>query len=135
MNYFHAIIKPLNGLFELFEGLKKYSCFVAIATTDCIERARLAMRHIGVEGSIDFIAGADSVKKSKPATFIADLITNKLGISKESSAMVGDVVSDVQIGANAKFGASIGVASGLTTAKKLLEITPFVALSIADIYI
>lgn len=135
MNHFHTIIKPLDGLFELFEGLKKRACFIAIATTDRTERARLAMRHIGVEDSIDFIVGADSVKKLKPATDMAELITNKLGIPKESSVMVGDAVSDVQMGVNAKFRASIGVASGLTTAKRLLEITPYVAPSIADIYI
>jgi len=135
MNHFHTIIKPLDGLFQLFEGLKKRSCFIAIATTDRTERARLAMRHIGVEDSIDFIVGADLVKKPKPATDMADLITNKLGIPKESSVMVGDAVSDVKMGVNARFRASIGVASGLTTAKRLLEITPYVAPSIADIYI
>lgn len=58
-------LKPFDGLFELFEGLKKPSCFIAIATTDRTERARLAMRHIGVGDSIDFIVGADSVKKTQ----------------------------------------------------------------------
>jgi len=135
MKHFHTIIKPLDGLFELFEGLKKRFCFIAIATTDRTERAKLAMRHIGVENSIDFIVGADLVKKPKPATDMTDLITNKLGIPKESSVMVGDAVSDIQMGINAKFRASIGVSSGLTTAKRLLEITPYVAPSIADIYI
>lgn len=132
---FDEIIKPLDGLYQLFEGLKKHSCLIAIATTDRTERAGLAMRHIGVENSIDFIVGADLVKKSKPATDMADLVTNSLGIPKELSVMVGDAVSDVQMGVNAKFRASIGVASGLTTAERLLEITPYVAPSIADIYI
>jgi phosphoglycolate phosphatase len=133
--HFDEIIKPLDGLYELFEALKKRSCLIAIATTDRTERARLAMRHLGVEGSIDFIVGADLVKKSKPATDMADLVTNRLGIPKELSVMVGDAVSDVQMGVNAKFRASIGVASGLTTAERLLEITPYVVPSIADIYI
>lgn len=128
-------LEPFDGLFELFEGLKKRSCFIAITTTDRTERARLAMRHIGVGDSIDFIVGADSVKKFKPATDMADLVTNKLGILKESSVMAGDAVSDVQMGINAKFMASIGVASGLTNAERLLKITPYVAPSIADIYI
>jgi len=73
------------------------------------------------------------VKKPKPATDMADLITNKLGIPKESSVMVGDAVSDVQMGVNAKFGASIGVASGLTSAERLLEIIPFVVSGIAEV--
>lgn len=132
MDHFHEIIKPLDGLYELFEGLKKRSCLIAIATTDRTERARLAMRHVGVEDSIDFIAGADSVKKSKPTADMANLIINRLGILKESSVMVGDAVSDVQMGVNAKFQASIGVASGLTSSEKLLEITPFVVPSIAE---
>ena len=135
LEHFDEIIKPLDGLYQLFEGLKKHSCLIAIATTDRTERARLAMQHIGVDDSIDFIVGADLVKKSKPATDMADLVTNSLGIPKELSVMVGDAVSDVQMGVNAKFRASIGVASGLTTAERLLEITPYVAPSIADIYI
>lgn len=130
---FDEIIKPLDGMYQLFEGLKKHSCLIAIATTDRTERARLAMRHIGVEDSIDFIVGADLVKNSKPATDMADLVTNKLDIPKELSVMVGDAVSDVQMGENAKFRASIGVASGLTTAERLLEITPFVVSGIAEL--
>lgn len=129
--HFHEIIKPLDGLYQLINGLKKRSCLIAIATTDRTERARIAMEHIGIEDSIDFIAGADLVKYSKPAPDMADLIINKLGIPKESSVMVGDAASDVQMGVNAKFQASIGVTSGLTTSEKLLEITPFVVPSIA----
>jgi len=135
LEHFDEIIEPLDGLYHLFEALKRNSCFIAIATTDRTERARLAMRHIGVEDSIDFIVGADSVKKSKPAADMANLVSTSLGVAKESSVIVGDAVSDVQMGINAKFGASIGVASGLTTAERLLEISPYVVPSIADIYI
>jgi phosphoglycolate phosphatase-like HAD superfamily hydrolase len=131
--HFHEIIKPLNGLYELFDRLKKHSCLIAIATTDRSERARLAMRHIGLEKSIDFIAGADSVKNPKPAADMANLVATSLGVPKEFSVIVGDAVSDVQMGVNAKFGASIGVASGLTTAERLLEITPFVVSGIAEL--
>ena len=131
--HFREIIKPLDGLYELFEGLKKSSCLIAVATTDRTERAKLAMRHIGVEDSIDFIVGADLVKNPKPATDMADLVTNMLGIPKESSVMVGDAVSDVQMGVNAKFRASIGVVSGLTSTERLLEITPFVVSGIAEL--
>ncbi len=131
--HFDEIIKPLDGLYELFEALKKRSCLIAIATTDLTERARLAMRHVGVEDSIDFIAGADLVKRSKPATDLLDLVTHKLDVSKGSSVMVGDAVSDVQMGVNAKFRASIGVASGLTTAERLLEISPFVVSGIQEL--
>jgi len=131
--HFDEIIKPLDGLYQLFEGLKKHSCLIAIATTDRTERARLAMQHIGVEDSIDFIVGADLVKKSKPATDMADLVISRLGIPKELSVMVGDAVSDVQMGINAKFRASIGVTNGLTTAERLLEITPFVVSGIAEL--
>ena len=131
--HFHEIIKPLNGLYELFDRLKKHSCLIAIATTDRSERARLAMRHKGLEKSRDFIAGADLVKNPKPAADMANLVATSLGVPKEFSVIVGDAVSDVQMGVNAKFAASIGVASGLTTAERLLEITPFVVSGIAEL--
>ena len=131
--HFDEIIKPLDGLYELFEGLKKSSCLIAIATTDRTERARLAMRHLGVEDSIAFIAGADLVERSKPETDLVDFVTHELDVSKGSSVMVGDAVTDVQMGVNAKFRASIGVASGLTTTERLLEITPFVVSGITEL--
>jgi phosphoglycolate phosphatase len=135
IDYFHEIIKPLDGLHELFECLRKHSCLIAVATADRTERARLAMRHVGVEDSIDLIVGADLVKKSKPATDMADFVISRLGIPRKASVMVGDAVSDVRMGLNSRFRASIGVASGSTSPERLLEVTPFVVPSIADISI
>jgi phosphoglycolate phosphatase len=131
--HFNEIIKPIDGLYKLFEGLKKHSCLIAIATVDRTERAKLAMQHIGVEDSIDFIAGADLVKRSKPAPDLVNLVTHELNVSKGLSVMVGDAVTDVQMGMNANLQASIGVTTGLTSTEMLLEITPHVVPSIADL--
>ena len=55
------------------------------------------------------------------------VVFDKDGTLIDSSHLLGNM------GVNANFRASIGVASGLTSAKRLLEITPFVVSGIAEV--
>jgi HAD superfamily hydrolase (TIGR01549 family) len=110
-------------------------CKIAIATTDRTERAKLAMDFIKLGDSIDIIIGADRVKKAKPAPDMVNYICNNLEISKSNSVMVGDAVTDIQMGINSNLKASIGVCTGITPKVKLLEITKYVSDSISKIII
>ena len=49
--------------------------------------------------------------------------------------MVGDAKTDVQIGINADFRASIGVCSGLTDREALSILTPYVIEDVSEIYL
>ena len=132
---FDEIIKPINGCYNLINALKKNHCKIAIATTDRTERAKLAMDFIKLGNSIDIIIGADCVKKAKPAPDMVNRICNNLEISKSNSVMVGDAVTDIQMGKNSNLKASIGVCTGITPKVKLLEITKYVSDSISEIII
>lgn len=135
VNHLDRIITPITGIYSLFADIMRTSCKIAIATTDLTERAKLAMSHLGLLDSIDMVAGADMVEKNKPHPEMIDLILESLNIPREKAVMVGDAITDVQMGAAAGLRASIGVASGLTAAADLLAITPFVIPDIANIEI
>lgn len=128
-------IKPLKGAIELLRQIKSRDCKIAIATTDKTERARLAMRFLGIEDLVDLAVGADKVKNSKPAPDILDIIVRDLDMEPSNSVMVGDAETDIQMGINAGFKASIAVCSGLTGKDILSELTPYVLEDISKIKI
>ena len=127
------LIQPIEGLRALVDSLTTCGCRIAVATTDRTDRAMLALRHLKIASSIDFVAGADMVQAPKPSPDILHLICARLDISVEHTVMVGDSVSDVQAGVNAGCQAAVGVTSGLTEAHELGEVTPLVVSSIASI--
>lgn len=133
LNHFSSIIHPIEGLYPLFDSLKKNSCKVAIATTDRTERAQLAMEHLKIADQIDLIVGADMVSNTKPDPEMVNLILSKLNVHRDKAIMVGDAVSDVELGVNAGLKASVGVLSGLAAEKELRGITRHVISSIAEI--
>ena len=49
--------------------------------------------------------------------------------------MVGDALTDVQMGINADVKASIGVLTGFATSAQLQAITPYIARDISEIHI
>lgn len=129
------LVKPLDGLYDLFTALNNSSCKIAIATTDKMDRAKLTMEHLRLSDKIDYIIGADSVKNGKPAPDMINLIVKELGTPKSKTVMVGDATTDVKMGSNAEIRASIGVCSGLASEKDLKKITKYVIKDISKIKI
>lgn len=130
-----AIIKPVDSLYAIVNKLLDSSCRIAIATNDLTQRAMVAMDFLGLTKHIDFIVGEDCVKKSKPAPDMVKLILHTLKIDRNNAVMIGDAVSDVKMGNNARLKASIGVLSGLSSADDFKMLTPYVINSIADLKI
>jgi phosphoglycolate phosphatase-like HAD superfamily hydrolase len=133
--YFPQIIRPIDGMYDLVNSLCKKKCKIAIATTDKTERAELAMKHLGIFEKIDIVIGEDKVKNCKPAEDMINLILERLDVGKENAVMVGDAITDIEMGVNAKIKASIGVCSGLTSRDKLSSITKYVVDDISVIVV
>lgn len=127
------LIRPIPGARELLRALKRNDVRIAIATTDKTHRAEVAVTFLGIGKLVDLVVGDDKVKRSKPAPEMLQVIIKTLGIPPERSVMVGDAVTDIEMGDRAGFGASIGVCSGLTDRKRLLSLTPWVARDISKI--
>ena len=125
-------IRPIDGANDIVNTLYENGCEIAIATTDVTERAKLAMDFLGIADKIDFIAGADMVSNSKPDPEMIYVILNALNIDKSNAVIIGDAITDVQLGINADLKASIGVLTGLSSYDQLKMITPHVINGVSD---
>lgn len=127
------LIKPLDGLYELFGALVEHSCRIAIATTDKTERAKLSMNFLNLSEKVDFVIGADGVENPKPASDMIDLTLEKLKLDKSDAVMVGDAETDIRMGINAGVKACIAVCSGITPREQLTQLTNYVVEDISNI--
>lgn len=128
-------IRPIDGANDIVNTLSENGCKIAIATTDVTKRAKLAMEFLGIADKIDFIAGADMVSNSKPDPEMVYVILNTLNIDRSNAVIVGDAITDVQLGINANLKASIGVLTGLSSYKQLKIITSYVINDVSDMKI
>jgi len=128
-------IRPIQGAEALVGALHTNGCRIAIATVDISRRARLALDFIGFGDQVDLVVGAEQVTRSKPAPDMINLILKTLGIKPSQAVIVGDALTDVQMGLNAGLKASIGVLSGFATAEQLRAMTPFVARDVSELIV
>lgn len=119
-------VEQIKGAYEIVQCLSNTSCVVVLATTDITKRAHLALRHLGIDAMFDFIIGADMVKRCKPDSEMVDLALEKFRTKRENAIVVGDAVTDIQMGINAGVRASIGVTSGMTNYNDLGKMTKYV---------
>ncbi|HNS15223.1 MAG TPA: HAD hydrolase-like protein [Syntrophorhabdaceae bacterium] len=128
-------VKPISGASELLRKASLCGCKTAIATIDRRERAKLAMECLGFADTIDLVIGADDVSRPKPDPEQINFILNAFSIERSNAVMVGDAMTDVQMGVNAGLKASIGVLTGLATKEQLKGITPYVVEDVSKIEI
>ena len=133
INHLDDIVKPISGMHGLINSLYEKDCKIAIATTDKTARADLAADFLGISDRVNMVVGEDMVANCKPHPDMADLILKKLSVDKENAVIVGDAITDIEMGFNAGLKASIGVCSGLTSENGLLEKTKYVIKDISMI--
>ena len=73
------------------------------------------------------------VENCKPAPDMVELILKELAMDKRNAVMVGDAITDVEMGINAGLLACIGVCSGLTSNARLKQKTSIVVEDISHI--
>ncbi|MEA1984396.1 MAG: HAD family hydrolase [Euryarchaeota archaeon] len=128
-------IRPINGVYELIDEIINHGCKIAVATTDTTQRAKIAMDFLGISNKVDCVIGANLVRNSKPDPEMIHVILDTLKVDKSNAVMIGDAITDVQIGINADLKASIGVLTGLSSYEQLNAITPYIAKSVSKIKI
>jgi len=126
-------VRPIQGAVSLMGALHDRGCRVALATVDVSKRARLAMDFMGVSDTLDLIVGGEEVVRSKPDPEMIHIILERLGIGRSQAVMVGDALTDVQMGINAGLKASVGVLTGFATAEQLRTLTPFIARDVSEL--
>ncbi len=126
VNHLKEIVKPIKGMHELINSLYEKDCKIAIATTDKTVRADLVTDFLGMSDKVNMVVGEDLVANCKPHPDMANLILKELSVDKENTVIVGDAITDIEMGLNAGLKASIGVCSGLTSERKLGEKTDYI---------
>lgn len=135
LNNLEEFIKPIEGAADLIKSLYERGCLVAIATTDLSERAKIAVRHLGLEAYLHLIVGAEMVKRPKPHPDQIEFVLKALSVEKKHALMVGDAISDVEMGLNAGIRGAVGLLTGFGKEEEFLKITPLVVPDISHIKI
>jgi phosphoglycolate phosphatase len=128
-----GFVRPTPGAAALVDALHTHGCRVAVATVDIRRRAQLAVDFLGFGAEIDLVVGADQVSRAKPAPDMLHLILKTLAVKPSRAVMVGDALTDIQMGLNAGLKTSVGVLTGFATAEQLRTLTTFVARDLSEI--
>jgi phosphoglycolate phosphatase-like HAD superfamily hydrolase len=129
------LVKPIRGGGLLIRILRQRGCRTAIATLDRSERARLAMDALGCDGRLDLIVGAEQVPRPKPHPDMIQFILSSLAIDSSQAVMVGDALTDIQMGLNAGIKACVGVLTGFATREEMAAVTPYVAEDVSELMV
>jgi HAD superfamily hydrolase (TIGR01509 family) len=105
--YVNNVLKFLDlmnlrqGAKEVLEKLKNLGLKMAIVTNNTPKLAKGIMDHAGIKNYFDFVSTVDGARP-KPAPDTILRACEKLGVKPSESVYVGDTVTDVKAGNNAK---------------------------------
>ena len=120
---FSAYIKPYAGVRELLEKLEKTDVKIVLFTLDSTNPAKKHLKSAGIKGFFDLILGidVDSPYQPKPAPDMLQYACKILEVNVNKSIVIGDDNKDMLLGKNAGSLACIGVLSGKSEEKELVD--------------
>jgi len=122
----------LEGVAETLQKLKEHGLKLAIASTDAHNRTVGALKFLKIDSLFDAFVGPEDVANGKPAPDMIVEVLRLTGCKANDAVMVGDSISDMAMGKNAKVKASIGVLTGITDRADLEKIADIVIDSVAQ---
>lgn len=111
----------LEGTEATLKELKSIGLKLAIATTDSHKRTVESLEALGVRSLFDVIIGGDDVENPKPAPDMVLEACRWAGHPPSEAVVVGDSVSDMVMGKNAKVNKCIGVLTGFASKEQLQQ--------------
>ena len=114
-----SLVRPIINLESLFIQLHSRNIKIAIATLDDRAPTQTTFAELGMLKYVDALVCADDGVQLKPAPDMILKVCSDLNIQPSHCMMIGDSVSDLQMGRNAKVGMTVGVLTGLSNAEKL----------------
>ena len=133
---FSAYIKPYSGVKELLERLEKTDVKIVLFTLDSTTPAKKHLKSAGIKDPFDLILGVDvdSPYQPKPAPDMLQYACKLLEANVNKSIVIGDDNKDMLLGKNAGSLGCIGVLSGKSEEKELVDADVIIP-SVADIEI
>jgi phosphoglycolate phosphatase len=108
------------GVADTLRRLKSEGLLLSVATADLTDIARNALIYADVYDLFDYIIGADMVEKDKPDPEMIFKTLEELQVKPEREVLVGDSITDMEMGRRAGLGLVVGVTeAGVATARDL----------------
>ena len=105
-------VEQCGNIIKLFEYLKSQSIKIAMCTSDDREPTEKMIDMLGIRKYLEDVKCGDDPVSSKPSPEPLWHICANLDVDISSTIMVGDTISDIHAGINAKAGKIVGVLSG-----------------------
>jgi phosphoglycolate phosphatase len=106
-------VRPLADLPGLFTGLRARGIKIAVATMDDRAPTEATFAALGVESFVDALVCGDDGLPPKPAPDMVWAVCQATGVEPAQAVVVGDSVTDMEMGRAAGAGLVIGVLSGV----------------------
>ena len=124
---------PTTDLAALFSLLHEIGAKIAVITNDDRGPTESILDHFGLSRLVDFVAGGDEPYRHKPAPDALLAASERLCVSLEHTAVVGDALTDMQMASAAGAGLRVGVLTGVGSRKALVRSADLILASIAEI--
>jgi len=125
----------LEDVAETLKRLKQGGLKLAIASTDTHRRTVESFKTLKIAHFFDAMVGSDDVVNGKPSPDMVLELLKKTETKPSDTVIVGDSLSDMQMGRNAKLKACIGVVTGFTPKEKLEQLADVVVSSISELHV
>jgi phosphoglycolate phosphatase len=123
----------LPGIEATLKQMRAHGLKLAIASTDTHRRIASSFEALGIAILFDAFVGDDDVVNGKPAPDMIVEAMKRTDCSPEQTVMVGDSMSDMRMGKNARVKACIGVLTGYTKKEKLQQFADAIVSSVAEL--
>jgi phosphoglycolate phosphatase-like HAD superfamily hydrolase len=114
-----ASARPLADLPALFRALRECGIKIAIATMDGRASTEGGLAALGLQTLVDAVICGDDGLPHKPAPDMVWAACRAVGVSPVHTVVIGDSITDMQMGRSAGAGLNVGVLSGVTSEELL----------------
>ena len=126
-------LKATTSLEALFSSLHNGGVKVAVISNDDACHTESALACFDIASYVDFVAGGDGPYRHKPAPDALLAAAERLDVAPSRVAVVGDAVTDLEMGRAAGAGLLVGVLTGASSCEELAQSADLVLSSIGEI--
>jgi phosphoglycolate phosphatase len=123
----------LDGVTAALRKLKSHGLKLAIASTYAHKRTVESLKTLRIASLFDAIVGPEDVANGKPSPDMIFELLRRTGCNTHDAVIVGDSVSDMKMGKNAKLKSCIGVLTGISQQVDLKEHADIIIDSVAQL--
>lgn len=89
-------VRPMPGLFELIENIKKWGFKCAVASSGVRDYVNIVITKLGLDGFFGAVVTGDDVQNPKPAPDTFLLAAKKLGVKPALCAVIEDATKGIE---------------------------------------